>query len=178
MGTSQPQHLGSWSVLGLTAPWTPAIRFSCSWCAQDTHRETLSLRCSAGEIIFETACQVLIKLAIKQARSSVPCGCRDDKTKDQFLWWCKWLQLCCLQQGCTFPCWAAEPALSSLRQDWDINSNGLHSAGKKPWCREAKNDTLQWRLRQHRDLQHPSSMSASSLKLLVDFFARDSWAKR
>lgn len=38
-----------------------------------------SLSCSAGEIIFETACQVLIKLAIKQARSNMPWGCRDDK---------------------------------------------------------------------------------------------------
>jgi len=38
-----------------------------------------SLSCSAGEIIFETAHQVLIKLAIKQARSNTPWGCRDDK---------------------------------------------------------------------------------------------------
>lgn len=40
--------------------------------------------------------------------------------------------------------WAVEPALSSLRQDCDINSTELHSAGKQPWCREeAKTDTLQ-----------------------------------
>lgn len=106
-----------------------------------------------GEIIFETASQVLIKLAIKQARSSMPCGCRDDKTKDQFLWWCKWLQLRCLQQVCTFPCelWS-QPSPAS---DCDINSTELHSAGKKPWRREAKTDILQgfltqqWATTQH-----------------------------
>lgn len=38
-----------------------------------------SLSCSVGEIIFKTARQVLIKLAIKQAKSNMPWGCRDDK---------------------------------------------------------------------------------------------------
>lgn len=45
--------------------------------------------------------------------------------------------------GLHFSMWAVEPALSSLRQDCDINSSELHPAGKKPWCREANTDALQ-----------------------------------
>lgn len=58
------------------------------------------LNCSVGEIIFETARRVLIKLAIRKARSNMPWGCRDGKLVGQTFRWCN-------QLHGLYPCWPA-----------------------------------------------------------------------
>lgn len=58
------------------------------------------LNCSLGEIIFETACRVLIKPAIRKARSNMPWGCRGGKLVGQTFRWRN-------QLHGLHPCWPA-----------------------------------------------------------------------
>lgn len=84
LGTGTPLNRHStWAAQVCSNSWHHELEpyILAIHCIHQTHAQKRcdSLSCSAGEIIFETARQVLIKLAIKQARSNMPWGCRDDK---------------------------------------------------------------------------------------------------